>query len=234
MNILIVIPMKEEFEFFLKSFHNLGYKTEDFTVGKLSVKIIPELNVTLARGGFGKVKFAVKTQHLLDAYTRWDLVICAGTAGALIDDVSAGDVVVATATIEHDFCNTSGKACLPKFEGNDAVISGLRGVSLPAGTAFKIHFGIIASGDEVVLEKRRRSSLHKLTGALVVDLEGAGGARACRFSDVPFVEIRGATDNADHHTLEDFETNLEIAMDNVAKLITSWIKPGVRKEKDSR
>jgi nucleoside phosphorylase len=30
------------------------------------------------------------------------LVVCAGSAGALLDALAVGDVVVATATIEHD------------------------------------------------------------------------------------------------------------------------------------
>ena len=31
------------------------------------------------------------------------MVICAGTAGGLSDDLKIGDVVVATETVEHDF-----------------------------------------------------------------------------------------------------------------------------------
>jgi adenosylhomocysteine nucleosidase len=52
--------------------------------------------------------------------------------------------------------------------------------------------------------------------------EGAGGARACKFSQVPFVEIRGVTDKADHSAPSDFESNLALAMNNIAALIIAW------------
>lgn len=65
--------------------------------------------------------------------------------------------------------------------------------------------------------------LHRLTGALAVAWEGAGGARACHFSGIPFVEIRGITDRADSDAASDFEANLGSAMGNVARLITPWL-----------
>jgi adenosylhomocysteine nucleosidase len=58
--------------------------------------------------------------------------------------------------------------------------------------------------------------LQSLTGAIAVAWEGAGGARACRFSGVPFLEIRGITDSAGHSAPTDFEENLIIALHNLA------------------
>jgi nucleoside phosphorylase len=39
---------------------------------------------------------------------------------------------------------------------------------------------------------------------------------------VPFVEMRGVTDAADHDAPADFEANLEIAMNNIAALVMRW------------
>ena len=58
--------------------------------------------------------------------------------------------------------------------------------------------------------------------AVAVAWEGAGGARACAFSDVPFVEIRGITARADDRAPADFRANLNIAMANLAALLASW------------
>ena len=69
----------------------------------------------------------------------------------------------------------------------------------------------------------RRETLHERTGALAVAWEGAGGARACQFSGIPFVEIRGITDRADSDAALDFEENLREAMANVAILLTRWL-----------
>ena len=87
-----------------------------------------------------------------------------------------------------------------------------------------MHFGPIASGDEDVVDIERKRALRELTGGLVVAWEGAGGARACQFSDTPFVEIRGVTDSADSDAPSDFEANRESVMQNLATLIIHWAK----------
>lgn len=213
--------MQEELNYFLQSCARRGFRTENSAVGRLPIVRLPDLGLTLARGGTGKAQFAVQTRHLLDTGTSWGLVICAGAAGALVDDLSVGDVVVATTTVEHDYHNKFNKRPVPRFDGAPTAIAGLRHASLPSAT-FKVHFGTVASGDEDVIDAERRRTLHQSTDALVVAWEGAGGARACAFSGVPFVEIRGVTDTANLNAPSDFETNLEVAMNNIAALITSW------------
>ena len=106
---------------------------------------LPSLGVTLARGGLGKAQFALQTQHLLDSCSDWDLIICAGAAGALTNEVSVGDVVVATTTVEHDYNNKFSERALPKFDGARAAIADLRSVSQSVNV-FSVHFGPIASG----------------------------------------------------------------------------------------
>ena len=214
--------MQEEFNFFLQGCTEHGYQTENSVAGRLPVVRLPGLGITLARGGTGKTQFAVQTQYLLDTCTDRDLVICAGAAGGLIDDLSIGDIVVATKTVEHDYNNRFNKRPIPSFDGAQTAIAGLRRVSL-LPNSFKVHFGTVASGDEDVIGTERRRNLHQSTGALVVAWEGAGGARACAFSSVLFLEIRGVTDTANHNAPSDFEAYLEVALKNIATLITSWM-----------
>ena len=216
---LIITPMREELDLLLQSYTTAGFHAEGATIGRLPVVQFPDLGVTLARGGLGKAQFALQTQHLLDTCNDWDLIICAGAAGALVDGVCVGDVVVATKTIEHDYNNKFNKRALPKFDGARTAIADLRSVSQSANV-FSVHFGPIASGDEDVVETERRRAVHESTGALAVAWEGAGGARACVFSRIPFVEIRGVTDTADRNAASDFEENLGVAMNNLATLIT--------------
>ena len=222
MKTLIVTPIQPEIDHLLQAWAENGLHTQNAIIGRLSVVHLLELDATLACGGLGKVQFALQTQHLLDVCPGWDRVICAGAAGALVDGLSVGDVVVATETVEHDIHNKFGKPLLPTFRGAEAAVSELRSVSPPGGS-FRVHFGPIASGDEDVVDVDRRKALHRQTGALAVAWEGAGGARACRFGGVPFVEIRGITDSADSDAASDFEVNLGRAMGNVAALITSWL-----------
>lgn len=222
MRILTVVPIQAELDFLVQAWAEKSFQTQNSIMGRLSVVHLPELDVTLACGGLGKVQFAVQTQHLLDVCPAWDLVICAGAAGALVDGLSVGDLVVATETVEHDIHNRFGKPLLPRFAGAEVALSGLRSMASPDET-FQVHFGPIASGDEDVVDADTRSMLHQRTGALAVAWEGAGGARACHFSGIPFVEIRGITDEADSDAASDFEENLGGAMENVATLIASWL-----------
>lgn len=220
MKILIVTPMQEEFDFFLQVAIRRGFQTEEERLGRLPVMRLPELGVTLARGGLGKAQFGIQTQHLLDLET-WEVVICAGAAGALVDELAVGDVVVATNTIEHDYNNKFSLRPRPQFEGTTLTLAQLRRVTVPAAD-FRVHFGPIASGDEDIVDVVRGRELQEATGALAVAWEGAGGARACLFSGTPFVEIRGVTDNANHTAPADFETNLELAMRNLAAFVIAW------------
>jgi adenosylhomocysteine nucleosidase len=223
MRTLVVIPTQKEFRLFLESCTAFEFRVEDSTVGRLPVVQFPDLGIILSRGGLGKVQFAVQTQHLLDAHPDWDLCICAGAAGALVDSLSVGDVVVGTETVEHDINNRFGPPLLPRFRGAETIIADLRSMA-PVSDLFQVHFGPIASGDEDVIDTERRQMLHKVTGGLAVAWEGAGGARACQFNDIPFVEIRGVTDSADGDAASDFETNLASVMRNVATLITYWVR----------
>jgi len=223
MQILVVIPIQEEVDFLRQSFINQGFQAETMMIGKLPVTRFPELGMTLAAGGLGKTQFAVQTQHLIDLGPGWDLVICAGAAGALDDRLAVGDIVIATETVEHDIRNKFGKPLLPRFTSNEAIIASLRS-TFPNPSGLQVLFGPVASGDEDVVEPERRQEIQNRTGALVVAWEGAGGARACQFSRVPYLEIRGVTDSASGTAAADFAMNLESVMQKVALLITSWVR----------
>lgn len=220
-NILIVTPLKEEYEDLLKSLASHELDSEKGRIGKLDVRRFPDLNITLARGGHGKTQFGIQTQYLLD-HAQFDLVICAGAAGALAPEVKVGDLIVATSTLEHDYNLKFVRRPNPRFAGDEKSIEQLRALGLP-DDRFKIHFGVMASGDEDVIDVKRGAELYETHHALAVAWEGVGGARACAFSDIPYLEIRGATDTADHAAPVVFEFNLKLVMRNIAQVLTAWL-----------
>jgi len=223
MQTLVVMPIKEEIKYFLQACTEQEIRTETAFIGKLPVTQLPDLGITVASGGLGKVQFAVQTQHLIDAGPAWDLVICAGAAGALKEGLSAGDVVIGTETVEHDIRSNFGLSRLPRFSSDAAARDAFKKASLKM-SSFSVFCGAIASGDENVVDTGRRKQVQKLTGALAVAWEGAGGARACQFSGIPFIEIRAVTDSANSHAIFDFILNLKKAMKNIALLITYWAR----------
>jgi adenosylhomocysteine nucleosidase len=219
--ILIVTPLQEEYDDLNNSLTAHGLKSVKETIGRLDVHRFPELNAALARGGHGKTQFGVQTQHLLD-HEKFDLVICAGAAGALHSDVRVGDLIVATHTFEHDYNLKFVQRPKPQFEGDAKSIQHLQGLKL--NEDFKVHYGVIASGDEDVIEIERARQLCEMCNALGVAWEGVGGARASRFSGVPYLELRGATDTADHDAPAIFDENLKIVMKNMAVLLVHWLR----------
>ena len=219
--ILIVTPLQEEYNNLHAGLSSLGMKSHAERIGKLDVHCFPKMNVTLARGGHGKTQFGIQTQYLLDRRT-FDLVICAGAAGSLAPEVRVGDVIVATSTLEHDYNLKFVVRPKPSFAGDTKGIEQIRTLDLTTAD-FHVHFGVIAGGDEDVIEARRGAELYEAHHALAVAWEGIGGARACAFSEVPYLEIRGATDTADHEAPVVFEVNLKIVMKNIAFLLHRWL-----------
>ena len=216
MRSLVIIPTEAEVSAFLEALRESGRAVKELTEGRLRVAVVQELDMAVACGGLGKVEMGVRTQHLLDS-NDWSLVSCAGAAARLDPRVQIGDVVIGTETVEHDI-RKGRRDLLPRFQSDPALVGGLRAATQEMPTSFSVRFGPIASGDEDILDDLRREEVRDRTGALAVAWEGAGAARACLFSNTPFVEIRGITDNADPTGPEDFVANLASAMRNVSAI----------------
>src|SRR5215211_224119 len=197
MTILCVAPLQAEVDGFVQGLHEHGYRSSVVPVGRITAQHFSTLGISVARGGHGKTQFGVQAQYLLDHAPDVAAVVCVGAAGALAEDLAIGDLVLATETVEHDYTERFSSHPLPRFAGNAALLAALQQLPLQS-LAFGVHFGIIASGDEDVIEIERAAALRQATEACAVAWEGAGGARACLFSGVPFLELRGITDTANH------------------------------------
>ncbi|RMF83618.1 MAG: acyltransferase [Nitrospinota bacterium] len=219
--LLLLTPLRQEWEALRDALQAQGYTGQREQIGRLPSLVYEGGRFWLARGGHGKVQFALHTQYLLDRLPAVGLVICAGAAGSLVDTLQAGDVVVATVTIEHDYTLRFARRPLPRFPGYEPVLQAL--AQEKAEGSFRLHLGPIASGDEDIIDPGRAHQLHQETGALAVAWEGAGGARACAFNHLPFLEIRGITDAADQAAPRSFAETLTLAMTNVATIIVSLL-----------
>ena len=77
MAMLVVTPIREEFDCFARVFEQRWGSPEQRAVGRAQVHEYRAADVTLARGGLGKVQFAVTTGHLLAHLPEVNLVVCA-------------------------------------------------------------------------------------------------------------------------------------------------------------
>jgi adenosylhomocysteine nucleosidase len=216
LKILTVVPTRIELNAFLKAFQAQGYRPESSITGRHQVTYFPDLEMTVALGGLGSQQFALRTQQLIDA-GHGDLVICAGTAGALVAGLAKGDVVISTESVEYAIRDNNAPSLLPRYRTPDEILQ-LFHQTLPAAPGFHVHYGPIATTDDFFMWKNQRARLQNQTGALVVAMEGTGGARACHDRGRPFVEIRAVTDHANLLSLLNFLLNLNKTMSNLAQI----------------
>ena len=216
MVILAMVPTQRELDSLTTSMK--GY-TGYVQLGRVSVQEYFDGKLLVSLGGVGKAQMAAQSQYLIDRIPGLRLLICAGTAGALISKLSPGDVIVATSTIEHDFISGLVPAPQPEFFGDANAIAFLQSLKENSLVSFRVKFGSVASGDESVISSHRKESIYLSTRSYAVAFEGAGAARACEFSMIPFLELRAISDSADENAKIDFFSNIPLAMGNIGTIL---------------
>jgi adenosylhomocysteine nucleosidase len=221
--ILIVLPLKPEFDAFIRFFKEKGqlFEASDGTKKLLKCE---QLGLYAAQSGHGKKQTERTTRHFLDSFGFFDAVICAGTAGSLVNDLRPGDIVLGSETVEFDakLLTDHIGSVLPHYEGDSTLIGGIF-KAVEGRSDFKVIKAGIASGDEDILDHVRAEEIRKATGCSVAAWEGAGCASACRLTKSSFLEIRGVTDFADKNTKEVFFHNLESSIRNLASVVMDWL-----------
>ena len=182
--------------------------------------------VVLALSRIGKVAAATTTTALIERFEVGQ-VIFTGVAGGLATQAQVGDVVVASAFLQHDM---DASPLFPRYEvplyershfATDealtrelmgAVQSALRQGVLDAQAAAelglraaRLHTGLVVSGDRFVSTCQESQNLQSsLPEALAVEMEGAAVAQVCSDYGVPFAAMRTISDRADDAAHADF------------------------------
>lgn len=219
---LIIVPLKFEWDHLAKHLSSAGVSFAEVSAEGRKFFQVPSTETYFALGGHGKVQCALNSFASLQALGSVHRMILAGSAGSLAEEVKPFDVVLAEATVEHDYRECFRlNAQLPKFSGDSEIVNQFRGLTGSDGAlaGIKTHFGTLASGDEDVVSHERGDEIQKLTGALAVAWEGAGAARAAKLTKTPFLEIRAITDSADHTAVKDWELQLNQAMASLSRVL---------------
>jgi nucleoside phosphorylase len=114
----MLCPLAREWSF-LVSIFEASLNVERLYDLKIEAAYISDWRTLVAPGGHGKTQFAVQAQYLIGRFPSTELVICAGAAGSLWSQLSVGDVVVATETVEHDYRLLFASARCRVFRGTD-------------------------------------------------------------------------------------------------------------------
>ena len=194
-----------------------------FYVGQLFGK-----ECVVGRCGVGKVHAAMCAQSMILRYAP-SLIVNIGVAGALVDELKIGDVVVAGAAVQHDMDTTPVGDPM-------GLISGINMVYIP--TDEKVTEGLlkaakklnyqplmknVATGDQFVASLEKKYALAEQFGAACCDMEGGAIAQVCYEMQVPFGEYRGISDET-HDTGREYLLNMQDAAQNSARLICEFVK----------
>ena len=220
--VLVLAPDPDESEALLQGLTRRRIHRENVRIGVLDCVALPALDMLIAAGGNGKAQYGIQAQYLIDRLDGIELLACVGAAGRLTKALQIGDIVLGTATVEHDYKERFNPRPSPRHDASPGVLSEFIRVAESTAFPFKVHFGVIASGDEDIVDSVRAAELREATNALCVAWEGSGGARAAGLNGVGFIEVRGITDGADGDAARFFHDNVGDVMFNVVELMMAW------------
>lgn len=184
----------------------------------------------LAVCGPGKVNAALCAQNMILHYhPEW--VLNLGVAGAGEEGVSIGDMVIATAAVQHDV-DTS------PIGDPVGMVSKINLVEIPCDAALRaqlmkaasslndvrVHEGVIATGDQFINKGETRRHIHDLFHAMAVEMEGAAVAHACYMHDVPCGVVRSISDQADGQSNMDYPTFTRLAADHSMRVVEQLLR----------
>ena len=89
------------------------------------------------------------------------------------EGLQIGDIVLGTATVEHDYKERFNPRPLPWYDATPGVLSEFIQLAESTTFPFKVHFGVIASGDEDIVDPTRAVELRETTNALCGAWEGS-------------------------------------------------------------
>ena len=185
-----------------------------------------EKPVVVVRSGIGKVNAALCTQILADQYDI-GLVINTGVAGALADGLRVGDIVISTDAIEHDMDTTHLGDTIGWVPGMDVrafpADRELSNLALAAGRDVLPHLhliqGTILSGDQFIDDPAKKHWLKETFSGACCEMEGASIAHVAHVNKIPYLVLRGISDNADGSAGITYEEFLGAAVINITDLV---------------
>ncbi len=179
--------------------------------------------------GPGKVNAAVCAQAMIMRFHP-RLLINSGVAGGIGKDVQIGDVVIATAVVQHDM-DTS------PLGDPVGLISGLNLVEIPAEErasqiladhAQKIYQGgvfrgIIATGDQFMADRNKIAAIAEQFHAMACEMEGGSIGQVCYMNKTPFTVLRAISDNGNDDAVLDYPKFAKEAADRSIALLSETL-----------
>ena len=165
--------------------------------------------------GIGKTAVATTTTLLVQHFAV-QCVVLTGAAGRVSEELSIGDVVVATHLVHHDL---DASPIFPRYHvptlgtARLAADGALTALALAAARSFiaaepgndrRVASGLVLSGDQFMDAAQIRDLRRRFPDGLAVEMEGAAVAQVCIESGTPYAIVRSISDDGNAEAFECF------------------------------
>ena len=185
------------------------------------------LDLVLAYSKIGKVNAATTATILIEKFDA-KKILFSGVAGAIDSDLKIGDLIIATKTCQHDVDLTVfgyEPGFIPEskvyFECDEELNEIARNVA--KRLKIKLKEGIIASGDQFIHSKERKSWIAKTFRASAIEMEGGAVGCVTWTLNIPFFMLRSISDSAEEGAGVDFDEFLEESSRVSAKFLIEML-----------
>lgn len=188
---------------------------------------IGKTKVVLVKSGVGKVFASIATQTLILNFGV-TMVINTGVAGS-ISHAKIGDIVIASAVVQHDMDTSALGDPLGLISGinkvffkTDAYMQG-RAVKSAEALGMNAVIGVIASGDQFICKDADKQFIRDNFGALCVEMEGAPIGQVAYVNGVPFTVLRSISDDGQSEHKVEFATFAKESAKKVSALLIKML-----------
>lgn len=214
-NILVICAMDEEIERFKELF---DFKKQTISSNFQYYDVTNNnYHLRLAKCGIGKVQMALTATYLI-SQNKPDLIINTGSAGAVAPNVKQRDCIVATGAFYHDVDMTAFDYKLGQLAGHKLIFETDQQITQELFNLAKKQFGdhakkgLVATGDTFVSNNDLKEKIYtKFPKPLCAEMEGAALAQVAEEFKLPFVEIRGISDDEPNHSAAQFDSTVDDA-----------------------
>ena len=230
MKVAILGAMPEEIEPLLSALCERGVSVEsaEYANNKFYFAHLFGHDLVIAYSKIGKVNSALTATVMIEKFGARALIFT-GVAGALKRGIKIGEILYATALVQHDLDITAFGHPYGFVPGSkisvqtDAKLNSIaQSVAEQLGITLKS--GVIASGDQFVSGEERKSWIERTFDASAVEMEGASVAQVCDALGVPFCVLRAISDEAGHKAEFDFDEFMVKSAQTSANFVLKMIE----------
>ena len=180
----------------------------------------------IAYSKIGKV-FSAMTATIMIEHFGAGVLLFTGVAGGL-QELKVGDLIAATATVQHDVDITAFGYPYGKIPISEVQIETSKDLLSKAQLVAKeleldLQTGVIATGDQFVHSTERKDFVIREFAAKAIEMEGGSVNLVCKEFGVPSLILRSISDTADGDAPDNFDEFAMMAAQRSADFVINLI-----------